>query len=174
MSTAISIAETQLYNALRSFLLGLLSCPVIQTQQNRVPMPQGDFCAMTSLGTYGLSTDKASYIPTESKQSHTRSTRWDVQLDFYGPNATENANLVATMIRTDYACDQFSTSNIDMQPLYAGDPRQMTIVNAEQQYEKRWIVEASFQFNPVVTVAQDFAASLTVVPAEIDAVFPPT
>lgn len=174
MSTSISITESQLYTALRAFLLSLLSCPIIQAQQNRAAMPKGDFCAMTSLGTYGLSTDKASYTPTAGTESHGRSTRWDVQLDFYGQDATENANLIATMLRTDYAFNQFAASGIDMQPLYAEDPRQGTIVNGEQQYEKRWIVIAAFQFNPVVTVSQDFAASLTMIPAEIDAVFPPT
>jgi hypothetical protein len=30
-----------------------------------------------------------------------------------------------------------------------------------------------FQFNPVVTLPQDYAAGLTVIPAEVDAVFPP-
>jgi hypothetical protein len=174
MSTSISITESKLYTALRSFLLGVVACPVIQTQQNRSAMPTGDFCAMTSLGTYGLSTDKASYIPLTGTESHTRSTRWDVQLDLYGTDAAENANMIATLLRTDYACTQLAASGIDMQPLYAADPRQGTIINGEQQYEKRWIVEASFQFNPVVSVPQDFANSLTVTPAEIDAVFPPT
>jgi len=173
VSASISVTETQLYTALRSLLLSLLSCPVIQTQQNRAAMPTGAFCAMTSLGTYGLSTDKPAYSPTSGSESHTRATRWDVQLDFYGPNATDNANLIATMVKSDYACTQLASAAIEIQPLYANDPRQMSIVNAEQQYEKRWIVEASFQFNPVISVPQDFANSLTVIPAEIDAVFPP-
>lgn len=174
MTASITITESQLYTVLRSFLIGLLPCPVVQSQQNRAAMPKDDFVTMTSLGSVGLSTDKATYQPTASTQTHERSTRWDVQLDFYGPNAADYANMVATLIKTDYACDQIEASGLSMDPLYAEDPRQIPFVNAENQYEKRWTVQCAFQFNPTVVVAQQFAASLTVVPESIDVVFPPT
>lgn len=174
MSATISITESQLYTALRSLLLGVLPCQVVQAQQNRVAMPVGDFVTMTSLGTSGLSTDKATYQPVAGTQTHERSTRWDVQLDFYGANAADYANLVATLMKSDYACSQIEASGLSMDPLYAEEPRQIPFVNAESQYEKRWSVQCAFQFNPTVVVAQQFAASLEVVPASIDVVFPPT
>lgn len=174
MTTSISITEAQLYTALRAFLIGLLPCEVVQGQQNRAAMPKGDFVTMTSLGTTGLSTDKATYQPAASTQTHERSTRWDVQLDFYGANAADYANTVATLVKTDYACSQFEASGLGMDPLYAEEPRQIPFVNAESQYEKRWSVQCAFQFNPTVVVSQQFAASLKVVPENIDVVFPPT
>lgn len=174
MSTTISITESQLYTALRTFLIGVLPCAVVQGQQNRVAMPVGDFVTMTSLGTAGLSTDKATYQPQASTQTHQRSTRWDVQLDFYGANAADYANLVATLMKSDYACSQIEASGLSMDPLYAEEPRQIPFVNAENQYEKRWSVQCAFQFNPTVVVAQQFAASLQVIPESIDVVFPPT
>jgi len=174
VTTSISITESNLYTACRSFLIGVLPCPVVQGQQNRAAMPVGDFVTMTSLGTTALSTDKATYQPNASTQTHGRSTRWDVQLDFYGPNAADNANIVATLFKSDFACSQVEATGVDMDPLYAEEPRQIPFVNAENQYEKRWSVQCAFQFNPTVVVSQQFAASLHVVPASIDVVFPPT
>lgn len=173
MTATISITESQLYQAFGNFLAGVLTCTIMQGQQNRVAMPTGNFLTMTSLGTTGLSTDKATYQPLASTQTHTRSTRWDVQLDFYGPSAADNANLIATLMKSDYACGQIEASGLSMDPLYAEEPRQIPFVNAENQYEKRWTVQCALQFNPTVVVSQQFATSLEVIPANIDVVFPP-
>lgn len=172
----ISVTQSMLYTALRAFLLGLVACPVLQSQQNRTAMPTGDFILMTGLGTPGLSTDKTTFVPGGSNpgnETHSRSTQWNVQLDCYGPDAADMAALIATTFKTDFAAQQFALAAIEIQPLYANDPRQMTIVDSEQQYEPRWVVELALQYNPVVTLPQDYAMSLSVIPAEVDAVFPP-
>lgn len=176
MSASISVTQSMLYTALRTFLLTLVSCPVLQSQQNRTAMPQGDFILMTGLNAPGLSTDKTTFIPGQSNpgnETHARSTQWNVQLDCYGPDAADMAALIATAFKTDYAAETLAEAAIEIQPLYANDPRQMTIVDSEGQYNPRWIVELALQYNPVVTLPQDFAMSLTVVPAEVDATFPP-
>lgn len=175
MTASISITESALLTALRSFLLGIIGGEVIKAQGNRAAMPTGDFCTMTPLLVTGLSTDRVTYADPGSNPGtgdHSRSTRWDCQLDFYGPSAADHAATVATLIRTGYACEQFAASGVDMQPLYAGEPKQTTMLNAEQQFEDRWTLEFSAQFNPAVSTPQDFAAALTVVPASIDARFP--
>lgn len=172
----VSVTESMLYAALRAFLLGLVSCPVLQSQQNRVAMPAGDFILMTGLGAPGLSTDKTTFIPGQSNpgnETHTRSTQWNVQLDCYGPDAPDMAALIATTFKTDYAAAQLALAPIEIQPLYADDPRQMTIVDSEGQYNPRWVVEMALQYNPVVTLPQDYAMAIAVVPAEVDATFPP-
>ncbi|MGN6312853.1 MAG: phage neck terminator protein [Rhodanobacteraceae bacterium] len=176
MSATISVTEAMLYTALRTFLMGLVSCPVMQSQQNRAAMPTGDFILMTGLNAPALSTDKVAFIPGSSNpgsETHSRSTQWNVQLDCYGTDAADMAALIGTAFKTDYAAQALAGAAIEIQPLYAENPRQMTILNAENQYEPRWIVELVFQYNPVVTLPQDFATALTVVPAEVDATFPP-
>lgn len=176
MNATISVDQSMLYTALRTFLLGLVSCPVEQSQQNRDAMPKGDFILMTGTGAPGLSTDKTTFIPGQSNpgsETHSRSTQWNVQLDCYGPDAADMAALIATTFKTDYAATALAAAAVEIQPLYADDPRQMTIINAENQYEPRWIVGLALQYNPVVTLPQDFAIGLTVIPAEVDAVFPP-
>jgi len=173
---SISVTESMLYDALHTFLKSLVSCPVLQSQMNRTAMPKDDFILMTGLNAPALSTDKVTFIPGQinpGNETHSRSTQWNVQLDCYGPSAADMAALIATTFKTDYAATALAAADIEIQPLYANDPRQMTIVNSENQYNPRWIVELAFQYNPVVTLPQDFAIGLTVIPAEVDAVFPP-
>src|SRR6185437_8444727 len=55
-------------------------------------------------------------------------------------------------------------SGVDMQPLYAEEPRNLTMINAENQYEPRWSFDFIAQFNPVVSTPLDFAVALTVIP----------
>jgi hypothetical protein len=61
----------------------------------------------------------------------------------------------------------------NIQPLYADNPTQMPLIDGEAQYEQRWKLTASLQYNPIVTVSQDFADTLTLTLDEVDATFPP-
>lgn len=175
MTATIDITESQLLAALRTFLLGVYAGEVVKAQDNRVPMPVGPFCAMTPLFITGLSTSTSTYTDPGTNpggtQNHQRSTQWQVQLDFYGAGAGDSAAIVAALIRTPYACEQLASSG--MQPLYAGEPKQMPLNNAEQQYENRWSVDFIAQFNPIVQTPQDFADQLVVGLADVDVTFPP-
>lgn len=176
MSSTLNVTESDLFTALRSFLLTILgtSVEVIQAQNNRVPMPIGPFVAMTPLMVEGLSTPVTRYLDPGSgtgERHDVRTTRWSVQLDFYGPGAGMQAATVAGIWRTDYAADLLSSG--PLQPLYPGDPRQTSIVNAEQQWESRWTLELYAQFNPVITSPQQFADQLQIGLVEVDTKFPP-
>jgi hypothetical protein len=176
MTVAISITEEDLLTALRGFLLPLIDGEVVQAQANRVPMPYGSFTTMTTLFLTGLSTNRASYTDTglgTGTENNSRSTRWDVQLDFYGDGALDRAVAVSTLIRTDFACTWFKDHGDVIQPLYAGEPKQTSMVNGEQQYEQRWTVDFVAQLNPVVQTPMDFADQLNIGLAEVDATFPP-
>ena len=53
---------------------------------------------------------------------------------------------------------------------YCSDGMQSPLVTGEQQWEGRWTLTASLQYNPVVTVPQDFADVLIpnlVIPADV-------
>ena len=174
MSASISVTQTQLLTALRTFLLGVYDGEVIKSQQNRVPMPTGNFCTMTPLFLTGLSTSRSSYTDPGTNpgtESNERSTEWRVQLDFYGASAADSAATVAALIRTSYACDQLAATG--MQPLYASEPKQTTLITAEQQFESRWTVDFIAQFNPVVQTPMDFADQLAVGLVDVDVAFPP-
>ena len=172
----VSITEDQLYTALGNFLVGILgsSVSVIRGQVNRVSMPVGDFVLMTAMQMQALSTNKQVWTPGSVNpgiDSNSTSTQWKVQIDVFGPNAGTNVVACANLVRTSYACDVFTASGIDMQPLYGTEPRNMAIVNGEAQYENRWTFEFLAQFNPVISTPLDFAIALTIQLVEVDTTF---
>lgn len=100
-----------------------------------------------------------------------------VQLDFHSStiSSSDMATTVATLFCDAYAVDSFAAQspNYGVVPLYTTDPRQMPFLNAEQQYEWRWVLECMIQSNAIVIVPQEFADSATIEPINVDAVYPP-
>lgn len=158
MPANINLTHQQVYTALRALIIGLLGCEVVQGLDNGVPMPNTGFVAMTILYENRLSTNHTAYTDNETEQSKhiTQPTQLTVQLDCYGEQSGEWAQILATVLRDEYACEKLHPT---CQPLHADDPKMMYITNAEQQYEQRWMVTALLQCNPTVTVAQDFFTS---------------
>lgn len=91
-------------------------------------------------------------------------TQVTVQLDVHGPNGADNAQKISTLLRDNYAVQQFEEQDnaVDVTPLYAEDPRQVPFVNDQNQVEDRWIVEAQLQANQVATVPLQFATAAAV------------
>ncbi len=188
MSLVVAPTESQVFTALRSFLLGLglaYSAPqataaeVVKGQANRVAEPQGaDFVVMTPIRRERLSTNVDTYTDPYPLPGGVgaalQPTRVVVQLDVHGPNSGDNAQVIATMLRDPYAFDAFAASGFDVVPLYADDPRQIPFIDAEKQYEDRWIVDAHLQANEVVTGAPvQFYASAVVNLVEVEATYAP-
>ena len=169
--TLPSILETNVFAALRAFILSLVSCEVIRTPINRVAMPVGDFIALTPLASVALATNTDTY--SASAEMILRPMQYTVQVDCYGSSAGDRANTIAALFRDDYACQSFRASGFDVQPLYAGDAHQMPLVTGEEQYLERWTFECVMQANPVVTVPAQTASSLTVDLINVDATYPP-
>lgn len=95
-------------------------------------------------------------------------TQVAVQIDVHGPNSADNAQIISTAFRDDYACRAFADTGLDVDPLYADDPKQLPFWNAEQQAENRWSIDAQVQANPIVQVDQQFAAALVMTLIEAD------
>lgn len=171
----ISITEEQLFTALRGFITSLVdaSVPVVQGLQNRVSTPAGDFIVMTGIGAQQLATTTQEYDRIASTQINQQSKQWMAQIDCYGVSAGDNAAMLSEMVRTPYAAGSFATGGLGIQPLYASDPRQLPFVTGEDEYQERWTFEISLQYNPQVTVPQEFADALTVGLINVDAEFPP-
>jgi hypothetical protein len=99
-------------------------------------------------------------------------TEYCLQIDVHGPNSGDTAQMITTLARdaiTVQAIERQGVSNL--QTLYASDPRQMAFLNAESQYEDRWMIEWHLQANITTSVFQDFAdelhADITNVEAEL-------
>ena len=168
MTATIDITETAIVKALGDFISGVVSCPVLRSQVNRVSMPVGDFIMMTPVHRLALATNVDTY--TDPNKLIRRSTQVDIQIDCYGQLAGDRAQMLATLLRDDYACAQM----VGVQPLYAGDAHQMPLITGEEQYLERWTFEASLQANPTVTVPQDFMDTADIGLVDVDAKYPPT
>jgi hypothetical protein len=100
-------------------------------------------------------------------------TKWTVQLDIHGPSAADNVRVIDTLFRSEVGTDAFTESGFDIAPLYCNEARQMpAFVNAEQQYEWRWSMDACMQVNPIVSTPQQFADTLTPTVIVVDAAYP--
>ncbi|MEX3614238.1 MAG: hypothetical protein VB141_10915 [Burkholderia gladioli] len=172
---SISITEKMLLTVLGNFVVKLVDCEVVRGQANRVSPPKGEFIVLTPLSALSLSTTIETHEPNLQADTlrHMRPTQWTAQIDCYGKRAQDRAVTLSTLLRSAYACEQFGGEGLNVQPLFAGDARQLPFVNASDQYEERWSFDAVLQYNPVIIVPQDFANALSASLIEVDTKFPP-
>lgn len=179
MTLQINPNQSVVFTALRSFLLGL---PLLfdSTQQNGVVIIQGqanraaepkepDHVVIWPLRAVRLETNIDTFaggtaLGPNTAITYMQPTHFTIQLDVHGPFSMDNAQIISTLFRDQYAVDAFATANQgDIVPLYADDPRQVPFMNAEDQYENRWIIEANIQVNQLVSsVPQQSANTLQV------------
>ncbi|WP_445656828.1 phage neck terminator protein [Achromobacter sp. NCFB-sbj8-Ac1-l] len=175
MSIPVSVTEDALVEALGAFVQVIVGdlVAVVRGQQNRVPPPKGRYVYLTPFLAPPLSQPRTTYadVPDAGTMTLTRPTQWTVQVDCYGDSAQDMAVAVSIALRSSYGCDALKASGA--QPLYTGDPRQLPFITGEDQYLERWSVDAVLQFNPSITVPQQFADELHVDLVEVDTTYPP-
>lgn len=169
---APEVTEDAVIAALRAFLVGLHltgvdAADITQGQLNRVPEPIGpNFIIMTptyrrriatNVETWSTAPDPA---PPPDALRMERDTEVTFQLDIHGPNSADNAQVIATVWRSDYGCRAIDPPIF--QPLYASDGQQMPFINAEKQYENRWVMSLVMQANVAVSTEAAFADSISV------------
>ncbi|MFK2876892.1 phage neck terminator protein [Rhodanobacter hydrolyticus] len=179
MTATIDITDQDVFGAVRSLLLSILPAgtEVVQGQDNRVPMPlqgaNGGFVVMTSAGQTRLAYNATNYTPGTANPGTKMmqpATQYAVQLDFYGPSSAAWAAMTQAVFRDEYATDDMPAN---IQPLYADDPMQMPLIDGEEQYEQRWKLTANVQYNPQITVPQNFGDTFPIGVNSVDAVAPP-
>jgi hypothetical protein len=133
--------------------------PIVRAQTNRAPMPLTGFVELNDVFQGELGTPVQIQSPNSTTQQATISTptQIDIQVDFYGPNAGDWSRAVEAVYRTSYACDQFPAN---IAPLYASKPRHIPLVTGEEQYEYRYALIASLEYNPDVIIPQQSANAL--------------
>lgn len=187
MSATLTFGEASVFEAVRAFLLQILPTPttgleVIRAQVNRVPEPASpDFAVMTQILRTRLATNTDTYRdgffstpPVPGTASRLTPTQFDIQLDVHGPASGDNIQLISTLWRDEYGVRFFDEfPGIDAEPLFSSEPRQMSFINSESQYETRWTIDLSLQLNEVVVTPQEFADQLNVGLISVDVVYPP-
>jgi len=153
-----SISVDQVIDALKDFLTPFVpGGQVVRAQVNRVALPSNPCCVLTELLQVDLSVPATDYQPIAGTATIYGPSRIDVQIDFYGSQAGEFCKTAKTAFRSHWGFAHFP---VNIKPLYTSDGVQSPLLTGEQQYESRWTLTASMQYNPTVTVPQDFADAL--------------
>jgi hypothetical protein len=177
MPFTVSITEQDLYTALSAFLATVLPAGVVTVQLpiNRAPMPA------PVPGFVGISTSMQKRImtnldrwdqndPAPASIDIEQAVKFSVKLDCYGADSFDWATMLSTLLRDEYAVTALAPT---MAPLYTDDPRFMALTDGEAQYEKRWIVLAQFQYNPVITTPMQFMDAAAADLINVDVSYPP-
>jgi hypothetical protein len=150
-----SITIDAVFDALGSFLqLFVGSAQIIRAQVNRVAMPPGGFVELTEIANTDLEVPRTEYDVINFQNDILGPKRLTIQIDFYGESAGDWCAAVKTVWRTLYSVDQFP---FGMAPLYCDDGHEAPLITGEEQYERRWVLTASLQYNPIVVVPQQSA-----------------
>lgn len=150
----VSIAVDAVIDSLVGFIQPFVgAAQIVRAQVNRVSMPHDPFVLLTEIMQVDLETPTVSGV-ANAQVNILGPKRIDIQVDFYGPAAGDQCAAVKTVFRTAYTCAQFPAG---IAPLYCSDGHQGPLINSEQQYESRWTLTASLQYNPLVYLPQQSA-----------------
>ncbi len=132
------------------------------------------------VGTYNIAPSQTvnSEIMSAGTKVMTQNARIVVQLEFQGAGtaAGDFAQTVSTALRDEFGVDFFANLAAPLNgvvPLYADDPHQVAFINAENQFEWRWVLDAHLEVQQTVTVPQTYADSASVDVVGVEAEFPP-
>ena len=169
-----SITVDQVIDALAAFLAPFMpGAQIVRGQVNRVALPSNPCAVLTEILQVDLSVPHTDYQPPvdpdvdDGTATVYGPSRIDVQIDFYGAQAGEFCKTVKTAFRSHWGFTHFPAG---IKPLYTSDGMQTPLLTGEQQYESRWTLTASMQYNPTVTVPQEFAEEATpnqLIPADV-------
>lgn len=167
MTYTSSITVDAVVDALSAFLAPF--CPgatIARGQVNRVPMAPSPCVYLTELLQVKQSVPVTDYRPDDDEADISVSKRIDIQMDFYGLVSGEFAAAVAMAFQSHWGFEHFPAN---IKPLYTSDAIQAPLTTGEQQYESRWTLTASLQYNPIVAVPQQFADEVTPTVLQADA-----
>lgn len=154
----VSITVDQVFDALGAFLAPFVApVPIIRAQVNRVALPVGNFVELTEIGTCDLEFPRIGYDSVNFQQDFVGPKRIMIQADFYGDQAGDWCAAVKTVWKTPYAVSQFP---FGVAPLYCDDGHESPLITGEEQYERRWTLTMSLQYNPILAVPLQSADQL--------------
>lgn len=157
-----SITTAQLYTAVGNFLQTIVgvdpatsaTVAVTSGQINRVSMPNSAFINMWASDDDQLRTTIDTWDTTTQTQISEIGTKIKMRVDFYGPLSHDWMKAVVTFWRDVYGVTLLAPT---CAPLYYGKPVHATLIDGEEQYEDRWIVDLFLQYNPTFTAPQQSA-----------------
>lgn len=153
------------------FGTGVAAGTTVVKQQTGVPGGAGTY-------TINPSQNVDSRVMGAGAQTYTQSTEIVVQLDCHSANvldSADHAQMISTLFRDEYATSFFAALPAPLNavtPLYADDPKMIPFINAENQWETRWVVEAFIQANQVISAPQPAADAIDLGVVSVEEAFP--
>lgn len=177
MSFSISPDQNAVYVAMESFLSGILpeNVVVIRGLPNRAAMPPTTpgFVSMQAMFTerlhWGIDTYTEGGVDPPVDYTIQQSLDIAFQIDCYGKDSGSWAAIVTAAFNDTYGCNALGP---DCQPLYCNEGRMMPLTNEELEYEERWNLDGHLQWNPVMTVLQEYADELNLTLRDVNVEFP--
>jgi hypothetical protein len=165
MSFSASPDQDQVYQALETFLTGILPAgvPVTRGLPNRSAMPPSPpgFVLVQALfeNRLRMAIDTFTHGGNSPPSNYTveQGIELPVQIDCYGANSGTWAAIISTLFQDTYGVNALAPN---CAPLYCNQARMMPLTNEELQYEERWSADAHLQWNPVITAPQQYADEL--------------
>jgi hypothetical protein len=171
MSYTQDRSETDVFTILRAFIQNVIgsTIEVVRVPTNRVPMPATyPYVTMTPIMKSMIAwANFAVSDPATQPQSEaiTQSSRYRIQIDAYGPTSGDIIQMLFGVFQSPDAFDFFNSQTIvGVYPLYADTPNQSPLVDGEEEYEVRWMMDVFLQYNPTLTTTIQTASTVTVNP----------
>ena len=173
VTPALDLALQMLGDFITSVLSADAPVPVIALPTNRTPPPPpvpgfvGMFVARQSRIMTNVDTWRS---PDPTTREIAQAIRLTVQLDCYSPSSAAWATILSGVFWDEVSVKPLAPI---LAPLYTADPIRAPLANGEEEYEDRWIVQTYLQYNPTVSVLQQFANRATVGLINVDVSYPP-
>ena len=137
---------------------GLDGIRIFRGNQSRMVLPKsGAYCIYTPIirqrrGTNVYAFDAEGLPDNENGvDTMTALILIDVQVDFYADNASANAQALEIASRSYIGTDYFKGEGVDVRVVTAQNPRNLTGIDASNQYEERWSVTITTEVNSSIT-----------------------
>lgn len=177
MTLVVAPTFDALFAALGTFIESVVPAgvPVIQLPENRasMPSPVPGFVGMRATIQTRIMTNLNRWNPADVNPaaiSIEQAVRLMVQLDCYGADSGDWAAILSTVLRDEYGVTALAPT---LAPLYADEPKFAPLIDGEEQYERRWIVGAVMQYNPIVSTPMQFADTADADLINVDVSYPP-
>lgn len=159
MSAVLFPTEDQVFDALFGWIASALGLPddtdqIVKGFQNLVATPLASPVVISPGILQRQDFGRQAHEPVVGKLDLLGHNTYSYQIDCYGPRGAERASIIAGAWRTIWGVDNMRSTALI--PLYADDPQQRNIVNAEGQFEQRFMVRLYGQVNQTIRVPQDY------------------
>jgi len=181
----MALTEADFMTALHGYITsvtGLDGGVVFRGNQSRLVLPKkGAYCIYTPIlrqrrGTNIYDFDAAG-LPDDKNgaDSITALVLVDVQVDFYADGAAQNAQMLEIASRSYMGTNYFKAAGVDARVCTAENPRNLTGIDASNQYEERWSVTITVEINSTLVIDLPWFEDVTLKNFKnVDVYFPPT